>query len=347
MIHFGLCVRAESRGIRMFCGQCGNDVGEGAAVCSRCGAQLPQRTGQAGAAEQSGPEYGSPPQGGAAHGGYPPHGDVPQGGVPPGGPPQAGYGASQGDPAQTGTPLGGPAQPGYGAPRGGYGDPAGGPGYGAPAGYPPPAAGPPGAPGGYGGPAGAPQAGAGYPASAPGQPPGPAAYPPQGGQPQGAWSTGQAGRAAAPAFNFDAKRWTPADMIVGGASLVVLISLFLPWFTASLGQLGSGSESGTDGHGWLWIVFIVVLLILAYLVLKAGFQTMPFTVPLQHELLLLIATGINLVLVVIAFLAKPSIGFGVQVGWGVGAFLALIAAIVAVVPLVLEMRNSASASRPG
>jgi hypothetical protein len=306
----------------MFCGQCGNDVGEGAAVCSRCGAQLPQGTGQAAAAAPSGPEYGTP----SGQGGYPPQGDAPQGG----------YGQ-----AQAGNP-----QAGYGAPQG-YGDPAGGPGYGAQPGYPPPAAGPQGGPGGYGAPAGAPQAGPGY-----GQP-GPGSYPPPGGgQPQGGWPAGQAGGATA--FNFDAKRWSPADLIVGVASLVVLISLFLPWFTASVAGFSGGSESGTDQDGWLWIVFIISLAIVAFVVLKAAFQKMPFTLPLQEELLLLIAAGINLLLVVIAFADKPSVpasvpsqfAVHVQIGWGVGAFLALIAAIVAVVPLAMALRNGASASRP-
>jgi hypothetical protein len=144
---------------------------------------------------------------------------------------------------------------------------------------------------------------------------------------------------------------------VGAASLVVLISLFLPWFTASvagLAGLGSASESGTDQDGWLWIVFIVVLVILAFLVLKAGFQSLPFTLPLRDELLLLIATGLNLLLVVIAFAGKPSVPSSVpaqfaahvQIGWGFGAFLALIAAIVAVVPPAMALRNSAATSGP-
>ncbi len=32
------------------------------------------------------------------------------------------------------------------------------------------------------------------------------------------------------AFAFDARRWTLADQITGGATLVLLVSLFLPWF---------------------------------------------------------------------------------------------------------------------
>jgi len=55
---------------------------------------------------------------------------------------------------------------------------------------------------------------------------------------------------------------------VGGASLVVLISLFLPWFGVSvLGE--SFSLSGTTAHGYLVIVVIVAVLMIAYLVLIA------------------------------------------------------------------------------
>jgi hypothetical protein len=37
----------------------------------------------------------------------------------------------------------------------------------------------------------------------------------------------------------------------------------------------------------------------------------------------------------------------VQVGWGAGAFLGLIAAIVAVAPLAVALFNGSSASRAG
>ena len=143
---------------------------------------------------------------------------------------------------------------------------------------------------------------------------------------------------------------------MGIASLIVLIALFLPWFDVSVtgfGSSGSESASGMDVHGWLWIVFIVVLAILAYLVVKAGFDNLPFTMPLQEELILLGATGLNLLLVLIGFLLKPTApslqGFdssvSVSVGWGIGSILGLIAAIVAVVPLIPAARNLGSAAR--
>lgn len=152
-------------------------------------------------------------------------------------------------------------------------------------------------------------------------------------------ASGSTGHATAHSeYKFDAQRWTLSDKIAGVASLVVLISLFLPWFSGSYvsfgnpGESSAGSESGTDAHGWLWLVFVVVLAILAYLVLAAGFRVLPFRSPLRHDQLLLAATGLNLVLVFIGFLLKPSTyGIeGLSINWSVGAFLALIAAIVAV-----------------
>src|SRR5579872_2978206 len=161
------------------------------------------------------------------------------------------------------------------------------------------------------------------------------------------WTPGPAGPAAAghaahAGFSFDARRWTLSDKIAGGASLLVLISLFLPWFSGSISSDNSlglsattGSESGTAAHGWLWLVFIIVLAIIAYLVVVAGFQVLPFKAPIRYDQVLLAAAGVNLLLVFIAFLLKPSTyGLaGVSIGWSIGAFLALIAAIAAVAAL--------------
>jgi hypothetical protein len=153
--------------------------------------------------------------------------------------------------------------------------------------------------------------------------------------------------APAPAFNFDAKRWSRDDQIVGVASLLLLISLFLPWYTVSFGP-ESASASGTTGHGYLWIVFVIALAIVAFLIVQAGFQTLPFNLPFSPARLLLGLTGINLLLVLIAFLFKPGTGdalVNVSVGWGFGAFLGLICAIAAVVPLALPLVRARTASR--
>jgi hypothetical protein len=148
--------------------------------------------------------------------------------------------------------------------------------------------------------------------------------------------------------NFDARRWTVSDKIVGVASLVVLISLFLPWYTATISAENSAgavprsaSESGTDAHGWLRLVFVIVLLLVVYLVLTARFPALPFLSPLRHYLLMLALTAVDLLLIVIGFLLKPSADgiAGVSISWGIGAFLALIAAIVALMAPVPPRRK--------
>jgi hypothetical protein len=142
---------------------------------------------------------------------------------------------------------------------------------------------------------------------------------------------GHAAAAVGPAFSLDIKRLTRNDQIVGGATLVLFISLFLPWFTASAGGFG-GSVDGL-WHGYMYIDLILALAILAFLVLRAGFDVLPFRLPAAPEQALLVATGINLLLALISFVFKPAGNAIVSVGWGIGAFIGVIAAIVAVAPL--------------
>ncbi|HEY7429715.1 MAG TPA: hypothetical protein VH641_03165 [Streptosporangiaceae bacterium] len=156
---------------------------------------------------------------------------------------------------------------------------------------------------------------------------------------------GAASVAGSQAFNFDAQRWSQAERITGAASVVLLISLFLPWFSISgnvLGEHISVSVSGTTAHGYLWLVFFLCLAVVAFLVLRAGFQTLPFTVPGGPEMVLLAATAINLLLVLIAFFVNSD-AFAAGVGWSFGAFIGLLAAIAACVPLALPVLRARTA----
>jgi hypothetical protein len=136
-----------------------------------------------------------------------------------------------------------------------------------------------------------------------------------------------------PPFSFDFKRWSQAERITVVGTLLLFISLFLPWFTYSF-AFGSVSVDGL-WHAWMYLVLILCLAILAYLVARAGFSEMPFKLPMAHERLLLIATGVNAVLSILAFLFKPGgIGFS-GIGWGFGAFVGLAASIVAAAPLAV------------
>ncbi len=137
-------------------------------------------------------------------------------------------------------------------------------------------------------------------------------------------------------FKFEASRWSQADRIAGGASVVVFISLFLPWFSFHY-IIGSVSISGLTTHGYLYIVLLVCLAIFAYLIARAGFAQMPFKLPMAHEPALLIATVVNLALVLIGLIDKPAFW-----GWSYGGFVALVAAVVAAAPIglpAIQARN--------
>jgi len=74
----------------------------------------------------------------------------------------------------------------------------------------------------------------------------------------------------------------------------------------------------------------------------------PSTSPLAEEQILLVGASINFVLVLLAFLFKPSVGFGfvdVKVGWAWGSFVGLAAAIVALVPLAKPAIDARRASK--
>jgi len=117
-----------------------------------------------------------------------------------------------------------------------------------------------------------------------------------------------------------------------------LISIFLDWFTVSVNTsvLGSvsGSGSGTAAHGYLYAVFVFSLVVVAFLVLRAGWAQLPFKLPVPEDQLLVGLTGINLLVTLIAFIFKPSAGVlaateGISVSWAFGAFIGLIAALAA------------------
>jgi hypothetical protein len=141
------------------------------------------------------------------------------------------------------------------------------------------------------------------------------------------------------AFNLDLRRLSRVEQTVGGASLVLLISLFLPWF--GFGGFGSTfTISGTSAHGYLVIDVILVVLLIAYLVLKSGWDEFPVSLPIAHAPLLLIGTGLQFLLVVIGFFDKPS-----GLSWEIGAYLGLIAAAVAAGPVVIPAIRSWQGSR--
>ena len=68
------------------------------------------------------------------------------------------------------------------------------------------------------------------------------------------------------------------------------------------------------GTGGCTSALILCIVIVAYLVLRAGWDKLPIAQDVPHLTVMMVATIVNLVLVVIAFIDKPG---GSGVGWGV------------------------------
>ena len=147
----------------------------------------------------------------------------------------------------------------------------------------------------------------------------------------------EASPAGLTAFAFDARRWTLADQLTGGATLVLLVSLFLPWFGTDAGFF----NVSVDGmwHSYMVIDLILAVAIVGYLVLLAGFGSPPFGLSASSAGYLLAgAAGLNLLLAVVSFATKPA-----GTNWQYGAYVGLAAAIVAVIAPV----RSVMAARHG
>jgi uncharacterized membrane protein len=77
------------------------------------------------------------------------------------------------------------------------------------------------------------------------------------------------------AFRLDATRWTTADRVTGAATLVLFVSLFLPWFSVSAGFgnfTASSSADALTAHGFLYLVLLLALAMLGYLIARAGLK---------------------------------------------------------------------------
>jgi hypothetical protein len=116
------------------------------------------------------------------------------------------------------------------------------------------------------------------------------------------------------------------DRVFGPATLVLLVSFWLPWYS-----VGPISVDGLAVHGWLFIAVLDSIVLVLYVLITAfGVGDLATQGRMSKDQLLTLITGANLVLVILAFLLKPS-GFG----WSWGAFLALAAALVAFLPFGL------------
>ena len=146
--------------------------------------------------------------------------------------------------------------------------------------------------------------------------------------------------------------WTSNDLLIGGSLVVLLIALFLPWFTSSVRLVSgtasvSGSADGPHAHGYLWAVFVLAIAGLIVLVARDAISSAPGNLP-SPEQMQVGATGLALLLTILGLVLRPSSGLtiarpsaqisavlpilphlSISVGWSYGGFIAVAAALVA------------------
>jgi len=149
----------------------------------------------------------------------------------------------------------------------------------------------------------------------------------------------------------DTSRLTPGELVGMAAGLMLLLSLWLPWFTTSEDNRFSrlGGASGGDGVN-AWHVFgtLDILLVLA--------STAPFVlswiIARGHKLtwkpgevtMIVGATAFVLILCNGIILGRP--GDSVEIGLGIGYFVALIASAGLLVAGYLRQAFYTSARKP-
>jgi hypothetical protein len=132
------------------------------------------------------------------------------------------------------------------------------------------------------------------------------------------------------ALSFDAARWSRGDLVTGVATLVLLLALFLPWFSVQFEGISIPglSVDALSAHGWMYITLLVTLAVIGYVFARAVHEDVRLPVPRWQALAG--ATGITLLLSFVAFVDAPT-----GLGRSYGAFIGLVSAIAAAVGAVL------------
>jgi len=137
-------------------------------------------------------------------------------------------------------------------------------------------------------------------------------------------------KAPPPAPATAGRGWTGSDLAIGGAVIVLLIALFLPWFSVS----GiAGTADGPSSHGYLWFVFVLTILALSVLVARDAIARLPGNLP-SPEQMLVGATGLGLLLTILGVAQAPSPIVG---SWSYGGWVALVAALIALIAALREV----------
>lgn len=149
-------------------------------------------------------------------------------------------------------------------------------------------------------------------------------------------------------LGFDVRRWSIADAVIGLASVVLAISLFLDWYTFQLPLGGAAARSGTWSREYLYAAFALSAEVVVYLAARSVWSGLQFKGRFGHHAFLIALTTGSLVTTLIAFVATPlftQAGITIPTTLSYGAYIAVPAAAVAMVASVGQMVASLVGAR--
>jgi hypothetical protein len=156
---------------------------------------------------------------------------------------------------------------------------------------------------------------------------------------------------------FSPARWTAVDGFVALAGLVLVVAVFLPWFKATVRIRGSattgvlmdppGTLTGLAAH-WYLLVPLAVALLESAVIIARHFPSrraprLPF-----HGYFLVIASGVNFLVVIVGALLRPPAWYGslqmpdnfyITIDWTYGALVAVGAALLSLGIAVAALRS--------
>lgn len=119
----------------------------------------------------------------------------------------------------------------------------------------------------------------------------------------------------------DVHRLAPADFVAGGATVLLFVTLFLPWYSADL--FGITVTLDALWQGWMYLVLILALATIGYLVARVLVPVI--RLPLPHWQILVGGTSLMALLTLLGVFLTPT---GTSYSWA--GFVGLVAVLVAV-----------------
>jgi hypothetical protein len=106
------------------------------------------------------------------------------------------------------------------------------------------------------------------------------------------------------------RRWTGGDQVIGAALVVLIVSLFLPWYSSTTSVSAVAVTAESDGprvHSYLWVVLVLAVIGLAVLVGRDAMVRLAANLPSPGQALVLVSV-LAAALTVLAVASKPAGG---------------------------------------